>query len=84
MADLSNVQAGMTVIGANDTHVGKVAGVDGDRIRLEPTHEGEHGEHSHYIPAGLISRIDGDVVRLSATGANAALLDEEQDGTAAD
>lgn len=84
MADLSNVQAGMTVLGADDAPVGKVAGVDGDRIQLEPTHEGQHGEHSHYIPAGLIAGVEGDVVRLSATGANAVLLDEEQDGTAAD
>jgi hypothetical protein len=84
MAELSNISSGMTVIGADGVKIGVVASVAGDRIKLEPNSVGEHEGHSHYIPAGLVADIEGDIVRLSATGANAALLDEEEDGTAAD
>ena len=84
MYDLASVTAGMTVVGADDAPVGKVASVAGDRIRLEPAGGGAHAEHHHYIPGGLVTGVDGNVVRLSATGANAVLLDEEEDGSTAD
>jgi hypothetical protein len=84
MHDLSRITAGMTVVGADDAPVGKVASVTGERIRLEPAGGGTHSEHHHYIPGGLVTGVGGNVVRLSATGANAVLLDEEEDGSAAD
>lgn len=84
MYDLSGVRPGMTVVGADDTPIGKVASISDDRIKLEPVGMGQHSEHSHYIPGGLVVGVEGNVVRLSATGANAALLDEEEGGSPAD
>jgi hypothetical protein len=84
MEDLSSITAGMTVVGADDAPVGVVTSVAGDRVRLEPAGGGAHSEHHHYIPGGLVAGVDRNVVRLSATGANAVLLDEEEDGSAAD
>ncbi|MGB3337857.1 MAG: DUF2171 domain-containing protein [Devosia sp.] len=84
MYDLSKIKPGMTVLGADGAPVGKVASVDNDRIKLEPAGAGGHSDHSHYIPGGLVTGVEGDEVRLSATGATASLLDEEEDGTSAD
>ena len=84
MYDLSKIKPGMTVLGADGAPVGKVATVDDDRIKLEPAGAGGHSDHNHYIPGGLVTGVDGDNVRLSATGASASLLDEEADGSSAD
>lgn len=84
MYDLSGVQPGMEVVGADDAPIGKVLSVTDDRIKLEPTGIGQHSEHNHYIPGGLVVGVEGHVVRLSATGANAVLLDEEEGGSPAD
>ncbi len=84
MTNLSKIAKGMNVIGADGVNIGIVAGVVGQRIKLEPNAVGDHESSSHYIPGGLVADIEGDLVRLSATGANAALLDEEEDGTMAD
>ncbi|WP_108461636.1 DUF2171 domain-containing protein [Devosia naphthalenivorans] len=81
---LSEIVQGMLVIGADGVPVGKVASVEEDRIKLEIVGGGSHGDHSHYIPGGLVAAIENDVVRLSPTGANAVLLDEEKDGSSAD
>lgn len=84
MALLSEIVQGMLVIGADGVPVGNVASVEEDRIKLEIVGGGSHRSHSHYIPGGLVAAIEGDVVRLSPTGANAVLLDEEKDGSPAD
>ena len=84
MYDLSKIKPGMTVVGADGAPVGKVASVDNDRIKLEPAGAGAHSDHSHYIPGGLVTGVEGDTVRLSATGTNASFLDEEADGSSAD
>ena len=86
MADLSQIKEHMEVIGADGVHVGTVDHVDGDRIKLtkkdssadvEGAEGGEHAGHHHYVATGLVADIEGDKVRLSATGANAVLLEEE-------
>ncbi|MBU1336717.1 MAG: DUF2171 domain-containing protein [Alphaproteobacteria bacterium] len=84
MSELSRITAGMSVIGADGVHVGLVAGVVDGRIKLEPVSAGDHAGHSHYIPGGLVADIEGTAIRLSATGANAMLLDEEANGSLAD
>lgn len=61
-----------------------VASLAGDRINLEPVGTGGHGKHNHYIPGGLVVGVEGNTVRLSATGANAVLMDEEEAGRPAD
>jgi len=86
MADLSQIKEHMEVIGADGVHVGTVDHVDGDRIKLtkkdssadvEGAEGGEHAGHHHYVSTGLVADIEGDKVRLSATGANAVLFEEE-------
>lgn len=84
MSELSKVTKGMTVIGADGVNIGIVAAVVGKRIQLEANDVGEHVGQSHFIPGGLIAEVEGASVRLSATGANAVLLDENEDGTMAD
>ena len=40
--------------------------------------QGEHAGHHHYISLGLVAGVEGDQVRLSATGANAVTFEEEE------
>lgn len=82
MADLSAIKEHMEVIGADGVHLGTVDKVDGDRIKLTRKDSGSHGDHHHYISAGLVAGVDGDKVRLSANAENAALLEEEEGGEA--
>lgn len=86
MADASAIKEHMEVIGADGVHVGTVDHVDGDRIKLTKKDssaevegaEGSHAGHHHYISLGLVADVEGDQVRLSATGANAVLFEEEE------
>jgi hypothetical protein len=85
MADLSQIKEHMEVIGADGVHVGTVDHLDGDRIKLTKKDssadvegaDGEHAGHHHYVSVGLVADIEGNQVRLSATGANAVLFEEE-------
>ena len=83
MADASGIREHMEVIGADGVHVGTVDAVDGDRIKLTKADSGmAHEGHHHYILLGLVAEVEGDKVRLSATGANAAeMFEEEEDGS---
>lgn len=86
MADASAIKEHMEVIGADGVHVGTVDGVEGDRIKLTRKDsgaqiegaEGAHEGHHHFISLGLVAEVEGDQVRLSATGANAVLFEEEE------
>jgi hypothetical protein len=80
MADLSQIKEHMDVIGADGVHLGTVDDVEGDRIKLTKADSGSHEGHHHYISAGLVAAVEGNTVRLSASGANAALLEEEKSG----
>jgi hypothetical protein len=82
MADLSNITEHMEVVGADGAHVGTVDHVDGDRIKLTKADSGSHSDHHHYISGGLVAAVEGNQVRLSATGASAVLLEEEDNGGA--
>ena len=74
-----DIREHMEVIGADGVHVGTVDHVDGDRIKLTKADsgaqiegaEGAHSGHHQYISLGLVAGVEGDQVRLSATGANA-------------
>ena len=75
------------VIGADRVHVGTVEKVDGNRIKLtkqdsaaeiEGAEGGTHSCHHHCISVGLVADVEGDQVRLSTTGANAVLFEEEE------
>lgn len=81
MVDLSSIREHAEVIGADGVHVGTVDGIEGDRIKLikADAGQGEHEGHHHYVSKGLVAEIDEDgTVRLSATAANAILLEEEE------
>jgi hypothetical protein len=56
--------------------------VEGDRIKLTKDDSGfaGHENHHHYIPGNLVADIEGEQVRLSASGANAVLYEEEEGG----
>lgn len=82
MNDISAVREHMEIIGADGAHLGTVDRVEGDRIKMTRPDSGSHGDHHHYISAALVAGVEGDRVRLSATGANAALLEEEEGGEA--
>lgn len=86
MTDASAIREHMEVIGADGVHVGTVDHIDGDRIKLTKSDsgaqmeaaEGSHAGHHHYISLGLVAGVEGNQVRLSATGANAVLFEEEK------
>ena len=82
MADASQIKEHAEVIGADDVHVGIVDGVEGDRIKLtkRDSGEGHHEGHHHYIPLTLVAAVEGNTVRLSATGAVTAEMFEEEEG----
>lgn len=73
--DHSAIKEHMNVIGADGVHVGTVDHLDGERIKLT-RQDSVDGKH-HYLPAGLVATVEGDTVRLSATGATAVDLFEE-------
>ena len=87
MTDASAIRQQMEVIGADGVHVATVDRVDGRRIRLTSADsgaqiegaEGSHSGHNHYLPLGLVAGIEGNQVRLSATGANALSFEEEEE-----
>jgi len=89
MTEASAIREQMEVIGADGAHVGTVDKVDGERIKLtradsgaevEGAEGGAHSGHHHYISLGLVAGVEGNQVRLSATGANAVLFEEEEGG----
>lgn len=82
MADMSQIKEHMEIIGADGVHIGTVDKVEGDRIKMIKADSGSHDDHHHYISGGLVAEVEGDRVRLSATGASAVLLEEERDGGA--
>ena len=81
MARTSGIKQHMEVIGADGVHVGTVDRVESDRIKLtrDDSGRGAHDGHHHYLPAGLIAEVENDQVRLSTTGANALMFQEEED-----
>lgn len=82
MTDLSAIKEHMEVIGADGAHLGTVDKVEGDRIKLTRADSGSHGDHHHFLSAGLVAAVEGNQVRLSANADNAALLEEEEGGEA--
>lgn len=75
-----DIREGMEVIGADGVHLGTIDRIEGDRIKLTKADSGEgsHEGHHHYLSRGLVADVEGDKVRLSATGAVAAELFAEE------
>jgi len=77
---MTGIKEHMEIIGADGVHVGTVDKVEGDRIKLtkKDSGEGTHKGHHHYIDRGLVAGVEGNKVRLSATGAVAVTMEEEK------
>lgn len=75
--DHSAIKEHMKIIGADGVAVGTVDHLNGERIKMtkDSSSDGKH----HYLPAGLVAAVEGDVVRLSANAANAIDLFEEDE-----
>ena len=80
MADLNQLREHMEIIGADGVHIGTLDKVEGNRLKLIKPDSGSHGDHHHYISAGLVAEVEGDRIRLSANGDAAVLLEEEKGG----
>ena len=77
---MTEIKEHMEVIGADGVHVGTVDKVEGNRIKLtrKDSGEGSHKGHHHYIDRVLVAGVEGNKVRLSATGAVAVTMEEEK------
>ena len=80
MSGIEDIREHMEVIGADGVHIGTVDRIEGDRIKLtkKDSGEGSHEGHHHYVSRGLVADVEGNQVRLSATGAVAVELFEEE------
>jgi hypothetical protein len=79
-SEMTEIKEHMEVIGADGVHVGTVDKIEGNRMKLtkKDSGEGSHKGHHHYIDRGLVAGVEGDKVRLSATGAVAVTMEEEK------
>ncbi|MFC7537796.1 DUF2171 domain-containing protein [Sphingomonas sp. GCM10030256] len=85
MAQISGIKKRMEVIGADGVHVGTIDELEGDRLKLtrKDSGMGSHEGHHHYLPTSLVAGVEGNRVRLSATGANAFMFQQEEDENSA-
>ncbi len=76
---MTDIKEHMEVIGADGVHVGTVDKVEGNRIKLtkKDSGEGSHKGHHHFIDKNLVAEVEGNKVRLSAIGAVAVTMEEE-------
>ena len=75
-----DIREHMEVIGADGVHIGTVDRVEGNRIKLtkKDSGQGSHKGHHHFIDRSLVADVEGDKVRLSATGAVAVTMEQER------
>ena len=88
MIDVSQITEHMNVVGADGVHIGTVDKVEqgpgGAIIKMTrndspQTMDGQGAKH-HSLSIGLVAEIEGDTVVLSATAANAWVLEEDTGG----
>jgi hypothetical protein len=77
---MTEIKEHMEVIGADGVHVGTVDKLEGNRIKLtkKDSGEGSHKGHHHYVDRSLVADVEGNKVRLSATGAVAVTMEQEK------
>ena len=81
MIDASAIREHMEVIGADGEPVGKVDGVEVDRINLtKGSGPAGHEGHHHYLPTDLVATVEGNQVRLSTTAASTFVYLQEGEG----
>jgi len=83
MVNASEITEHMEIVGADGVHVGKVDGVNGDRIKMvrKDAEPGQDNQHHHFVQLSAVASVDGGKVWLSAEAANARQLFEEEDGS---
>jgi hypothetical protein len=64
----ARIRQGMEVVSSEGSHVGTVAGIEGDEILLTP--EGSDEGSQQFVPLSLIEGIDGERVLMRARGDN--------------
>jgi hypothetical protein len=69
MANASQVQEHMEVVGSDGQHVGTVDKLEGDRIKLTRNDPAAGGEH-HYLSVAMLDKVDGSTVRLNQPAAD--------------
>lgn len=84
MSRFDEIREHMQVIDAEGAPIGKVDGLEGDRIKLTRDSSsagmGSHEGHHHFIPRALVADIEGDTVRLSARAdALESIFESEED-----
>jgi hypothetical protein len=77
---MTEIKEHMEVIGADGVHVGTVDKLEGNRIKLTKKDSGEGSQkgHHHYGDRSLVADVEGNKVRLSATGAVAVTMEQEK------
>lgn len=88
MSRFDEIREHMQVIDAEGAPIGKIDGIEGDRIKLtrdsSSSGMGSHEGHHHFIPRGLVAEVEGDTVRLSARAdALESIFETEEGGDAA-
>ena len=75
-----DIKEHMEVIGADGVHIGTVDKVEDSRIKLakKDSGEGSHKGHHHFITKALVAAVEGNKVRLSANGAVAVMMEQEE------
>ncbi|WJY19896.1 DUF2171 domain-containing protein [Alteriqipengyuania flavescens] len=78
MSRQDKIEEHMEFVGADGVHLGTVDRFEGNRIKMIGADSGSHGDQHHYISVGLVASVEVDKFHVSATGASAALLEEEK------
>lgn len=77
---MTDIREYMEVIGADGVHIGTVDKIEGSRIKLTKKDggEGSHKGHHHFVDRSLVAEVEGTKVRLSAIGAVAVTMEQEE------
>jgi hypothetical protein len=70
MMFVEQIKEGQRVLGSDGAHVGTVDALSGQLIKLNKNDPESGGTH-HYIDLGLVIGVDGDVIKLIVTAAEA-------------
>lgn len=76
--DISEIKPCAEVIGADGVHIGAVDRVEGRRIKISRKDAIVATGRRYYVDVGLVADIENGVVRLSANGDVAILLEDEE------
>jgi hypothetical protein len=70
------IEAGSRIFGTDGVFVGSVAEVDGDLIKLAASEIGLDSRPHHYIPLGLVDRVEQGMVQLRVKASEAVSFEK--------